>query len=435
MDAAIIADGHRPPQRRSRPIAAPSAKKAAFNPFLVGRVQILVPKSRKGTIAQGLALTLTSTLVALLLAEGLARLLLPPPERVTVKSVAELDERLRRENLEPKKAAYQGAINALFIPTPTGRRLRASTEATIENHFLSHRTIVLRTNSLGFRGPEIGPKTRPRVLFLGDSITMAHYLPEEETFVSLVERESEATGSAPIETINAGVGGIGMETELAILHETGLRVSPDTVVLGFYLNDVQQSPGVRILPVPSFLDWSVLVRYAAGTVPRFLERPDWDISPKEMTDWLKEIRRRAPAARGDPAKDPGAFNALVQENYRDWGSAWSDKVWMRLDPILAEFRRQADLHHFRFVIVAFPVEPQVKAAFVSDWPQRRLAESARRLGIPMLDLLPALREAARGGEPLYYDICHHTPAGSRAVAAAIFDFLRAPSSNLSAAGG
>jgi hypothetical protein len=387
----------------------------------------------KGTLVQSLGLVLASTLAALLLAEGLARLLLPAPERVTVK-VADLDARLRRENLEPKKADYRGAVNALFIPTPTGRRLRASTETTIENHFLSHRTIVLRTNSLGFRGPELGPKARPRVLFLGDSITMAHYLPEEETFVRLVERESEAAG-APIETVNAGVGAIGMETELAILLETGLRVDPDTVVLGFYLNDVQQSPGVRILPVPAFLEWSVLARYAAGTVPRFLLRPDWDISPKEMTDWLKEIRRRAPAVHGDPLKDPGAFNALVQENYRDWGSAWSDKVWMRLDPILAEFRRQADLHHFRLVIVAFPVEPQVKAAFVSDWPQRRLAESARRLGVPMLDLLPVLREAARGGEPLFYDVCHHTPAGSRAVAGAILEFLRAPSPNLSAASG
>jgi hypothetical protein len=190
---------------------------------------------------------------------------------------------------------------------------------------------------------------------------------------------------------------------------------------------VQQSPGVRILPVPPLLGWSVLARYVSAAVPRFLGRDDWEIGEEEMAGWLREIRRRAPAASGDPVKSPGAFDALVQENYRDWGSAWSDSVWTRLDPLLAEFKRQAGLHRFRLVVVAYPVEPQVSADFVSDWPQRRLAESAQRLGIPVLDLLPALRAAARRGDgPLFYDVCHHTPAGSRVVAETILEFLRGP---------
>jgi len=382
------------------------------------------PKSRPRPLVPSLALALASTLLALGLAEGLARLVLPPPERVLVRPARDLDARLARENLEPKQASYRGAVNALFIRTPTGRRLRANTEVTIENHYLSHRTIVLRTNSLGFRGPEIGANSRPRVLFLGDSITMAHYLPEEETFTSLVGTLSAAAG-APLETVNAGVGGIGLETELAILRETGLRVGPDVVVLEFYLNDVQQSPGVRLLPVPALLGWSVLARTVAGVVPHLLGRDDWEIGEEEMAGWLREIRRRAPAASGDPVKSPGAFNALVQDNYRDWGSAWSDSVWTRIDPILAEFKRQADLHHFRLVVVAHPAEPQVRAEFVSDWPQRRLAESAQRLGLPVLDLLPALRAAARRGDgPLFYDVCHHTPEGSRVVAETILEFLR-----------
>jgi lysophospholipase L1-like esterase len=379
---------------------------------------------QRGEILQGLVLVVASTCLTLGLAEGAVRLLLPPPERVTVLSVEDLDARLRRENDDPKKLGYKGAVNALFIKTPTGRRLRASTEVTIENHSLSHRTIVLRTNALGFRGPEIGPKTRPRTLFLGDSITMAHYLPEEETFVHLVGEALEASGS-PVETVNAGVGGIGLETELAILRETGLRVDPDTVVLEFYLNDVQQSPGVRILPVASLFGWSALARYASSAVPRLLARDDWEIGADEMEGWRREIEARAPGGPGDPLVHPGAFNALVQENFRDWGSAWSDGAWSRIDPLLAEFRRQADLNHFRLVIVAFPVEPQVKAAFVSDWPQRRLQEAAAKLGLPVLDLLPALRAAAhRDSEPLFYDVCHHTPAGSRVVADAIARFLR-----------
>jgi len=373
----------------------------------------------------GLALSGASLLTAAFLLEGGARLLLPQPERVTIHAVPDLDDRLARENRDPKKLAYRGAVNALFIKTPTGRRLRASTEVTIENHYLSHRTIVLRTNSLGFRGPELGAKTRARVLFLGDSITMAHYLPDEETFVRLVGAASERDGGTPLETINAGVGGVGLENELALLRETGLRAEPDIVVLEFYLNDVQPSPGVGLLWLPSFIDWSIAARHVANTLPRLFARDDREIGDAEMAGWLTEIRRRAPASGGDPGRDPGAFNALVQENYRDWGSAGSDGVWDRLDPLLSELKRLAEEHRFRLRIVAFPVEPQVNASFVNDWPQRRLAATAARLDIPMLDLLPPLRAArARGGEPLFYDVCHHTPDGSAVVADAILDFLR-----------
>ena len=391
---------------------------AGVSPRMAGRIDA----RQSGAV---MALGGASLVAGLLLLESGARVLLPSPERVTVRAVPDLDDRLARENGDPKKLAYRGAVNALFIKTPTGRRLRASTEVTIENHYLSHRTIVLRTNSLGFRGPELGDKTRPRVLFLGDSITMAHYLPEEQTFVRLIGGASERDGGPPLETVNAGVGGVGLENELALLRETGLRASPDVVVLEFYLNDVQPSPGVGLVRLPDAFDWSVAARHAANALPRLFARDDREVGDAEMEGWLAEIRRRAPAAGGDPGRDPGAFNALVQENYRDWGSAWSDSVWERLDPVLAEFKRQADEHRFRLRVVAFPVEPQVTAAFVSDWPQRRLASAARRLGIPVLDLLPVLRDArARDDAPLFYDVCHHTPAGSAVVADAILEFLR-----------
>jgi hypothetical protein len=366
-----------------------------------------------------LLLLVASVLTALSLAETLARLALPPPQRVTVRVAPDLDRRLQAENAAPQQASYRGAVNALFVKTPTGRRLRANTEVTIEHHYLSQRTIVLRTNSLGFRGPELGPKEsgRTRALFLGDSITMAHYLPEEETFVHLVGAFSEHARH-PLETVNAGVGGIGWETELAILEETGWRADPDMVVLQFYLNDVQESPGVDIVHLPALLSWSRLAQYAALVWPRFAARDDFQIGAPEMLRWLGEIRARSP--------QPPEFGALVQENFKDWGSAWSDDVWRRLEPLLFEFKRRTDRRGVALRVVAFPAEPQVSIEGASDWPQRRLEEAANRLGIPVLDLLPALRAARRSsGQPLFYDVCHHTPAGSRAIAGAILDFLQA----------
>ena len=66
-----------------------------------------------------------------------------------------------------------------------------------------------------YRNREISSKTKPRVLFLGDSITFGDYLPEEETFVRRVETLS-ANGARPLETVNAGIGAIGLQNALSI---------------------------------------------------------------------------------------------------------------------------------------------------------------------------------------------------------------------------
>src|SRR5262249_11426859 len=154
----------------------------------------------------------------------------------------------------------------------------------------------IRTNSLGYRGPEIGPKTRTRILFLGDSITLGHYLPEEETFVARVESLSATTG-APLQTINAGIAAAGLQGELAILPETGLQTERDVVVVDFYLNDVQGSPGVHVHRLPGAIAWSRLAQYVAAAVA-FLgpeaRDVDFRIDPAELDSWRRETARLRP---------------------------------------------------------------------------------------------------------------------------------------------
>ena len=324
----------------------------------------------------------------------------------------------------------------LFISTPTGRRLRPNKLAIVENNYLCKCTVEIRTNSLGYRNREIGEKGRTRVLFLGDSITLADYVQEHETWVRLVEKLSRPT-YRPLETINAGVWAIGLANELAILLETGLQTDPDAVVLAWYLNDVQPSPGIQIIRPPAFLGWSQLGQYAYQGVSvlrsKLVVEKNYGMVPRPLRQkWAAEIAERFPSGDSPDRGTEEAFNYAIKRQIGDWGSAWSDGAWEYMRPYFVELRRQADLNGFQLLFLAFPIQNQVSAPFVHDYPQRKFAEVAAELDVPMLDLLPLMRVAHQGWvedgrkktERLFFDWCHHTPRGNRLIAGWVHEFLQ-----------
>ena len=174
------------------------------------------------------ALAAASTLFSLLLAEGVCRVAVPAPARVNI-TVNPPTNAVPAEVRLPVHPEQGG----LYVETPAGRRLRPNTTAHIGRHALSGVPVEIRTNALGYRNREIGEKKGKRILFLGDSITFADYLPEEQCFVRRVETLARAQGK-DWETVNAGVGAVSLKTELAIQLETGLALNPDVVVLGWY---------------------------------------------------------------------------------------------------------------------------------------------------------------------------------------------------------
>jgi hypothetical protein len=382
-----------------------------------------------GQIAARIALLAASIVLALTVGEVLARFLLPPPEVAHVRRDPAAADRMGPDAGDASPLRIRGGPtdeqNSLYVRTPAGKRLRPATTVYIENHRLGGEDVTVRTNAIGYRNREIGGKDRTRVLFLGDSILLADWLAEDQTMVRVVETLSRR-GTDPLETINGAVGGVGVANQLAILMETGIGTAPDEVVLGFYLNDVAPSPGVHVWRPPGMVRWSRLAQhlYRAASLLASGERDDL-ISPETARVWIEEIHERFPPGPGDPMKDPAAFNRIILENFGDWGNAWSDGAWQRMEPILREMKRQADLNGFRLRILCFPVRQQVEAAFVYDHPQQRLAEFAGDLGVPYLDLLPVLRKAHReSGQVLFLDQCHHTAYGNRLVAREVLAFLR-----------
>ena len=383
-----------------------------------------------------LSLALLGVLVAFVLLEFSLRVFFPRPQVIQVTK----DETITSDAHEQKAISLAERVDeetgGLYINTPTGRKLRPNTVATIKNHYLCKCQTEIRTNSLGYRNREIGEKENTRVLFLGDSITMADYIPEERTWVRLVEQLSQKT-ARPLETINAGVFAIGLANELAILVETGLSTNPDVVVLGWYLNDAQPSPGIDLIKVPERLSWSWLAQYAYQGVSVLRSKAmvenygqydydDWQI-------WGERTKQKFPPEGDGPPQDSiGGYNRVLNNLFFDWGSAYSDDVWNFMKPYFVELKRLSEVHGFELYIVAFPVADQVYADFDTSYPQRKLQALAAELGVPVLDLLPKLREAfldfVKSGRPqtkeLFYDWCHHTPHGNELIANWVHEFVQ-----------
>ncbi len=388
-------------------------------------------------IALGIAAFFLALVIALFIAETITRFVLPAPEQITTNvkplDFSSITPTSEKKHLSISEHPDQGG---LYRGTPTGRRLNPNRIVTIENHRLSKKKVVIETNSLGYRNPEIMEKHSKRILFLGDSITFQDFLNEDETFVRLIEKKSHENNQN-WETINSGVGSISLKTELAILLESGLSLQPDVVVLDFYLNDFQESKGVNVTKLPALLNKSWFAYYLINQFSQLSAK----MTSHEVVDlktWQAHFEEENKFSDGAFNENSQAFNTMIKNNFSDYGAAWSQDSWDYMLPLFVDLKRLSIEHHFNLVIVGFPIYQQVYTEFVDDYPQQQVAHIGKQLDIPVLDLLPPLRdEALKLRDPsiyhtqqfyqdLFYDQCHHTPAGSALIADQIYLFLNTP---------
>jgi hypothetical protein len=389
------------------------------------------------TLVTNLLVFLLTLVVALCVAEVGARLWLEAPQTV----ITQVKSSNAAKNTGDKKVSSISSHpdeGGLYRGTKAGRRLHPNRVVTIQNHRLSKKEVLIETNSLGYRNPEIGKKTGPRFLFLGDSITFADYLNEEETFVRRVESKARNAGRS-WETINAGVGAISLKNELAILVESGLGLEPDVVVLCFYLNDFQWSKGVTVLTLPLWMENSWFLYHASQIINAWLGNKDAlqenYKNTLDLDSWQDQFRQQHALGDGFFNESREAFYKMVHDSFRDYGGAWSPGAWEHMKPLFREFKRLADNNNFQLVVVGFPIYQQVYSPFNEDYPQQQLETIMNNLGVPFLDLLPPLREKAKriSGDntyqsnvfhsDLFFDQCHHTEQGSEFVAEQIYQFL------------
>ncbi len=100
--------------------------------------------------------------------------------------------------------------------------------------------VDISLNSLGHRGPDLGPKSpdRKRVFVLGSSVTMGWGIPYDRMFTSIVEKKS----SGKIELANAGIGNYNTFAQEKLFEHQYAEVKPDLVVLHYFISDPEPRP-------------------------------------------------------------------------------------------------------------------------------------------------------------------------------------------------
>lgn len=260
-------------------------------------------------------------------------------------------------------------------------------------------------NGYGFREREISPfKTRTRIVAVGDSFTYGLGVAPADAWPAQLERalnaEHPGERQPPHEVFNFGMLGYNTCQEDRVVERFVLDLKPDLLLVGWYAND------------PERVTWNPPICGAC--------LPGCSVGERLAERLTHETRVGLAAARGvrglrdGVEASPRGISGPWTYLYRQEGIYWRGMA-ASLGRIVGRARDAG-------VPVAVVVFPEAFAR-APNWRTEALGRLCDELGVPWLDLRPALP-----GEELQWrvpeDRSHLNRAGGAAAAAAIKAFLR-----------
>lgn len=315
-----------------------------------------------------------------------------------------------------------------------------------------------RVNRRGLRGPERGyekPAGTPRVLALGDSFVEAFMADDAGTVTSRLESHLRARGCGA-EVINGGTVGYSTDQEYLFHREEGRKYAPDVTVLFVYHNDIPYLTLDRYQAYPKprlvFGDGGP-PRVANEPVPPYVPapaapaRPPAEAPPSHLAEFVKQRLERGSARTYNRLAAVGLWEPLrklpVNEElqlYRvpEMGhlrASWSAFTWT-VQTLAADAAAAGGRLAIAYIPSRMEVSPRVweytQERYAIDWSYQKEAVATRvqwiagRLGVPFVDLTPALSAADSMLAPTYYQTdSHWNPRGQDVAARALSDFLGA----------
>ncbi len=292
----------------------------------------------------------------------------------------------------------------------------------------------VRTNSLGLASPEI-PDARPtpdtlRVLVLGDAFSMPEGVDTEQGYAARLEAAlSSALAPRVVQVVNAGVTGYGPVEVRRTAAELVPRYTPDLVVMQTFIDDLGQvfaeaetrhdhvgvgttEPLVPYLPARSSQLGVRLDRARSAVLEHLTGRP----SARHLGLSLLEYQT---------AGQNAFYSAERLESLREAWRTVRDTARAHGGELVVMFVPGAVAVSPPEALDYFPVGYDLTdtTEFDLDRPRRAHAETAVSLGLPFIDLTPALR--AHTAQPVYFSHAWHwTVEGHVAAAEALGAWLQ-----------
>lgn len=299
----------------------------------------------------------------------------------------------------------------------------------------------IRTNSLGYRGPEFPEKKPPgttRILILGDSMTFGIGVSDNETYPSKTETILQRT-HPNVEIINAGYAdGFSPDSYYVYLKNRGLALDPDAIVVEFFVwNDITDL-SETVWPVTDAGGLPEKVTSCCRIVDNGILR-NKSIPLKYRYPLFRESHlfilltsQVKPPAELVPKRD------LLQGCILSVGCIYRFATEeQRTYSVIHAMKQLADSRGIPFSVVLFPVDMQLypdaatKYGFLVAHPdpndpefiQKRIEEKLVSFGVPYLDLYPVFDSSRDRGYPFFKSDGHLNVGGNQIAAEAISAFL------------
>jgi len=290
-----------------------------------------------------------------------------------------------------------------------GLRLARGFTGTMEYHRVVDGALVksvpVRTNDLGLRGPEVTPEPAlRRFLAVGDSVTFGQGVPEDHTWVTAATAALSA--DTPTEGVNAGVPTWNTVQEVRWFETVGLGLHPDLAVLAWFANDVE--PPLGVVPGQFVAD-----------VP--LETPTWAHAGPERVSFAWTWARRV--------LDRRAFAAEVLAG---WGDYRERLRQLGRDPFVRSAQAGAMMRFagackaggVRCLVVTIPLLQVADDPGSADLVAGALAD-ARAVGLPTFDATAVVSAVPFEERVVYPSDPHPSEATHAALGVAIARALAA----------
>lgn len=296
---------------------------------------------------------------------------------------------------------------------------------------------AIEINSDGFRGepwPRPMPEQGPRVLVLGDSMTLGFGVEVGDSIPALLEGLLQESRRAA-RVFNAGVPGYGPRHERVLLERLIDRVRPTHVIVIFYDGNDLKNCRVQLE-----MERRKLAEVPAQPVATY-SRPPSLLSPKywarrsALGHRLEAAMIARKTARG--VLKHHAFDGILSVTRRNLDGEVAEELQLAIEAVTQMSSRCAQLDtQFLFVRMPMRVQTEVEsfdtlvrfyghdvADHDRELPGRALIEACDESSVHALDLLPLIEVPGKGPNMNYYPEGHPNRRGNRAIARHILECM------------